>query len=278
MFGRFETCARAWAGAASEYKRPTREGMATLDLDGPQRPAWSERHGGIEWSNDMSIAARGARGGGTVCVVGPEVPTDGKVLIVIRIIESNGQDRENGIPVNRGWSIGAGIALDWQPGLPLNNTVSMHLATGVMTHCDANGLSADGRHGHQGLGVQALAPCTFDIAGRELELVIDRGELRMAWRPAGMPADVATEEGSVRIDTPTLGNRVRPWVKMFTPNDKVELVTIQLSPPGAALAFALAMNRVSQPGGLTEEGVDIPVEIAGRIWMLVVRPWRVLGT
>ena len=251
----------------------TLEGMATLDLDGPQRPAWSERHGGIEWSNDMSIAARGARGGGTVCVAGPEVPTDGKVLIVIRIIESNGQNRNYDIPVNRGASIEAGIALDWQPGRPLNDTVSMRLDKGIMTHRDVNGKSA-GRYD----GVQALAPCTFDIAGRELQLVIDRGELRMAWRPAGMPADVATEEGSVRIDTPTLGNRVRPWVKMFQPNDKVELVTIQMSPPGAALAFALAMNRVSQPGGLTEEGFDFPVEIAGRIWMLVVRPWRVLGT
>ena len=88
----------------------------------------------------------------------------------------------------------------------------------------------------------------------------------MAWRAAETGvADTASATPITIPDWP-LPKRVRPWIKVFTSGDKVELVSIRVrGQPGAAVAFAQAVKRLSQ----RHEG-DIPMEISERIWRLAL--------
>jgi hypothetical protein len=91
-----------------------------------------------------------------------------------------------------------------------------------------------------------------DIAGRVLEIAIDARELRMAWQ-----GDEARP-----LPIPALPDHVRPFIKLKFPLDSIELLSISIRRwPGAALAFALALMRISQ-----RSGILIPDEIASRIW------------
>ena len=91
-----------------------------------------------------------------------------------------------------------------------------------------------------------------DIARRVFEVAIDARELRMAWQ-----GDEARP-----LPTPALPDRVRPFIVLNYARVSIELLSISMRGwPGAALAFALALMRISQ-----RAGIIIPDEIASRIW------------
>ena len=94
-----------------------------------------------------------------------------------------------------------------------------------------------------------------DIVRRVFELAIEEGELYVAWE--------GEERKKVPLPPGGLPERVRPWIKLSYPKDAIELVGItRRGRPGAALAFALALKRIS------EQGLHVPTELASRIWTM----------
>ena len=210
---------------------------------------WQMRHGGIEWSREKRVASRSAASAGQVFACGPEVPTSGSTLIRIRILQSNGYCKSIA-PTNSGYMMYAGVAYDSLHGigicLELHSGRALRLPVVV-----GGGTSAQGG-GNQTMQEGYCAARRFDIAGRVLEVAIDARELRMAWQ-----GDEARP-----LPIPALPDRVRPFIMLSYPRDSIELLSISIRKwPGAALAFALALMRISQ-----RSGILIPDEIASGIW------------
>ena len=220
---------------------------------------WQIRHGGIEWSREKRVASRSASGGGIVFAFGPEVPTSGSTLIRLRILQSNAQWRcsTHSIPANSGHSMSAGVAYDSLHGIG----ISLELDSGRALQFPVVVLNSRPTElrlpvvvggGNQTMQEGYCTARRCDIAGRVLEIAIDARELRMAWQ-----GDEARP-----LPIPALPDHVRPFIKLFGPLDSIELLSISIRRwPGAALAFALALMRISQ-----RSGILIPDEIASRIW------------
>ena len=216
---------------------------------------WQIRHGGIEWSREKRVASRSASGGGIVFAFGPEVPTSGSTLIRLRILQSNAQC--SSIPANSGHSMSAGVAYDSLHGIG----ISLELDSGRALQFPVVVLNSRPTElrlpvvvggGNQTMQEGYCTARRRDIAGRVLEIAIDARKLRMAWQ-----GDEARP-----LPIPALPDHVRPFIVLKFPLDSIELLSISIRRwPGAALAFALALMRISQ-----RSGILIPDEIASRIW------------
>ena len=212
-------------------------------------PSWVMRHGGIEWSDERRVAVRGATGHGGIFAWGPDVPTTGRVLVQLRILRSEAADTQSRVPKNSGYSMYAGAALDGRVG----PAISVRLWDGAY-HLQqvASHQNKDGQMLHK-----IATSRRGDIVRRVFELAIEEGELYVAWE--------GEERKKVPLPPGGLPERVRPWIKLCYPNDAIELAGItRRGRPGAALAFALALKRISE----SEQGPHVPTELASRIWTM----------
>lgn len=191
----------------------------------------------------------GRRKRGTVFALGPEVPTNCRTLISLRVLASHGRFGTGGIPPNSGYTMEAGVALDSLHGIGISVRLHCGKASQIPVIVAPARVLQDVQTGY----------CTArkgDIAGQVLEIAIDAQELRMAWQ-----GDTARP-----LPIPALPELVRPYIKLFEPRDAVELLSISIrGRPGAALAFALALKCISQ-----RAEIAIPCDIASRIWSLSI--------
>ena len=218
---------------------------------------WQIRHGGIEWSREKRVASRSAASAGSVYAFGPEVPTSGSTLIRLRILQSNARCSTHRIPANSGNMMYAGVAYDSLHGIgicvELDSGRALQFPVVVLNSRPTElRLPVVVGGGNQTMQEGYCTARRCDIAGRVLEIAIDARELRMAWQ-----GDEARP-----LPIPALPDHVRPFIKLKFPLDSIELLSISIRRwPGAALAFALALMRISQ-----RSGILIPDEIASGIW------------
>ena len=159
-------------------------------------------------------------------------------------------------PAKSGLDMYVGAALDGRTG----PVMSVRLFDGTYHLQKVASLSkADGK-----ARPKVAASRRGDIVGRVFEMHIDEGELYVAWE--------GDERTKLLLPPGGLPERVRPWLKLSFLNDAIELAgIIRRGRPGAALAFALVLKRISERVGQGEpEPVHIPMELASRIWSMSI--------